>query len=172
MELIKYFLLNIIVFSGLIFGIFIVKICKEEIIQTSKYLITYSPFIVPISLGILIYQNNNLLSIISTILLSIMIFFLRGRYNPKTLYLSSGLIIYLATRFENIIIITIGVIIFCYSMFMITIDASNIKEVSLNIKNKKTNFDKILYSKIAYNYSYVILISIISYVLFEYLLKL
>jgi hypothetical protein len=171
MELIQYIFLTISVFSGTIFGIAISKICFEEIDSVSTYLLEVTPLLVPISLGIMIYQSKILLAIIGTIGLIVMLFFLKNKYNPRTLYISSGLVTYLSTKFENNITITVGIIIFLYSMFMITIEASNIKTAPIK-KNKKIKTTNILLDKIFFKYSFYLIVAIASYVIFEYILKL
>ncbi|HYD03599.1 MAG TPA: hypothetical protein VEC16_04825 [Alphaproteobacteria bacterium] len=168
MEILTYLLLLLASFSGTLFAIFLSNICIEEINDVSSYVMTIIPFLISAIMFIVTEPNGRIFAAISAIIMFILLWFFRGQYNPRILYISSSFLLYLSTIVGKIL--EVSIIIFIYGMLLATFEASNILvyrenrniKKSENIKLAKTIFSK---------YTYFILAGILFYALFEYILK-
>ncbi len=142
MEVINYFLISLVTYIGLLIGIIISTMAKEELKPGKKYFILLHNIVLAFILFFVLefFDVNIYLTIYLPLILIIGLFYFNDLYKKSNIfYIGLGIIFYLSSKNINNLLI-ISTLIFFYG-FLIS---------SLQMDFKKKNYLRILYRNLLF----------------------
>jgi len=166
MELLRFVLLLVSSFLGLMIGMIVSNMAVEEISNASRYLRYLNIFLAPLIILVSTYVLYQWYSVIFSVAVLLLLIIFRSRSLNLWIYAGMGAMIYMSTLRAGSL--NAAILITLYGISIATIEAS------MHFKNRlngwiKSSENFALAKKMLSKYSYYLLIGIASYAVFTYI---
>ncbi len=142
MEILNYFLISLVVYSGLLFGMVVSYLAKEELKDGKRYFVLLHNIVLAFILFFVLefFRVNVYLALFLPLVLVVVLFYFNEVYKKSYMvYLLLGIVFYLSSKNINLLLIVSSLILF-YG-FLIG---------SLQVNFKEKNYLKVLWQNLLF----------------------